>query len=1030
MKGRVEVVCGGAGSGKTRWLLGIFREELRRLQENGEPGQAVWITPTSRSRRGMRSELLDATLGVCFAPNVLTFDAFAERLLQTTGLGITPLLGVAQRIIARTVIDETVAAKAVSYFAPIADTSGFLDLVLGLIAELKRDETEPDEFAAACRKRNMPRDAELFELYRRYQERLTSLALYDGEGRFWAARLQLAAGRHGGFDPLSLVVVDGFADFTQPQYEILEHLANYAQRVLISLPLEHPVARTDLFAKSAKALEEIRRRCPVEIVPPPASRSSGAAGLSQRNDRPVSLRHLADHLFDNPRTAPRTADAAGIEIIAAAGQTGETRAVALRVKQLLLDGVSAEHIVIATRSLDENGAELAGALESAGVPVACEIRTRFSQTSVGRAVFSVLEAELQDWSFDSLCSVLRSNYFRPRWEFPCTQTTVEAAIRTLRRYQLGSDRQHILKRLARLAALQAQAGSKPDPDAPVAARLLQAFSDATKRLRSPKDLTGWCDCLFGLADELGIEPPKAVTEPQLPVSPLDQRDRQEWEVLCEVLREAAQVRELLNDRRQMPLAAFVRLLRDLFESQALMQTPGEQNRVRVVEASDVRNLEVPYLFLMGLSEASFPRGRRDDCFYSAAERRAILGKDRSGAAPSTSQQDEMLLFYSIVTRARRCLTLSYPSVSASGQPLFPSPYVTAVQELFFPSEIKPSVHSDLDPLPSRDQILSVADLRLVATDELRSGRPGMFRAMVEQSTRGVGAGRGILAAADMDACRFEQLGFTQFEGFLQNGSNIAAFARKFSPNYQFSVTQLENYATCPFRFLLSQVLKLEPNDPIEPELDPRRRGLALHRVLAELHRPAAGSRSPALPDRAASIEALRRLVAAQFAIPTEIPAYERALQAAELEFAERFVELYSRQLEDYLAAVGDGWESLPAPRFVELAFGDVPDSDESPAPAAAQLPCVTFGTPESPVRVGGRIDRIDVGRRAGQDAFTVIDYKTRSGQRFHLADIEMGLALQLAIYTSAARAAGSSTPKPHRSRWPIGTSRSGAASSA
>ena len=100
--------------------------------------------------------------------------------------------------------------------------------MLGLIAELKRDETEPEDFAIACRKRNSPRDTELLSLYRRYQERLTELALYDAEGRFWAARLELEGGRRGAFDPLSLVIADGFADFTQPQYEILEHLAGCA----------------------------------------------------------------------------------------------------------------------------------------------------------------------------------------------------------------------------------------------------------------------------------------------------------------------------------------------------------------------------------------------------------------------------------------------------------------------------------------------------------------------------------------------------------------------------------------------------------------------------------------------------------------------------------------------------------------------------------------------------------------------------------------------------------------------------------
>jgi ATP-dependent helicase/nuclease subunit B len=1015
MKGRVEVLCGGAGSGKTRRLLGIFRDELRRLLATGTPGQAVWITPTARSRRAVRHSLLDTSLGVCFAPNVLTFDAFAERLLQTTGPGISPLSRVAQRVIVRTLIEEAIAAKSLPYFQPIAETSGFLDLVLGLIAELKRDETEPDDFAIACGRRNSPRDAELLQLYRRYQERLTELSLYDAEGRFWAARLELAAGRRGAFDPLTLLVVDGFADFTQPQYEILEHLAGYADRVLVSLPLEQPVVRTDLFAKSTKALEEISRRCRVDVAPPAALEQSSGVSPGGLDRRPASLKHLADNLFDNPRTVPRIADSTGIEIIAAAGLTGEARAVAERVKRLLLDGVSADEIVIGTRALEDDGSQLVSILEAAGIPACCESGPRFSQTAVGKALFAVLQVELEDWAFNPLCSLLRSNYFRPRWSFAAIGETVETTIRVLRRHQLGSDRQHILNRLARLAAPSDLGGKQADRDrnaAGIAAQLLRALSDATARLRSPKDLKGWCECLFSLAHELGIEPgrkPPVLSQGGQPINPLVQRDRLQWDALCGVLSEFAQVRELLDDRRPLPLAAFVRLLRDLLDSQAVVEPVDSRNRVRVIEASDIRNLDVPYLFLLGLSEASFPRGRRDDCFYSAAERREVLRKDSLGVQPSTPQQDEMLLFYSIVTRTRRRLTLSFPSVSPSGQPLFPSPYVTAVRDLFSP-EVGIVPHSDLDPVPSRDRALSAEDLRLVATDELRFGRPGLFRQMAAEPALGASA-RGILAAAEMDACRFEQPDFTPYEGMLQNASSVAKLSSKYSAEYQFSTTQLEGYATCPFRFLLSHVLHLDPINDIEPEIDPMQRGQALHRLFADLHRPAGDHESAKAANPAELVEALCRLVAAQFAVPSEIPPYERALRAAELSFVERVSGLYSNQWEDYLAAVGEGWDAPPAPRFVELAFGNVPGEEETAAPPDPRLPYVTFGPKESAVRVRGRIDRIDVGRREGRDVFAVIDYKTRSGRQFDLKDVEAGRALQLAIYMSAMRRSGLLDPE-------------------
>ncbi len=300
MSGRLELVCGTAGGGKTARLLDLFRREQAQLLQKCTPGQAVWITPTVRSRRELSRRLLDESLRACLAPNIFTFDSFAERLLRTAGSQVAPLSPVARRMLGRSLIDEARSAGTLSYFTPIAETSGFLDLFLGFVSELKRDEIWPEQFETDCRQRGwLPRDAELSLLYRRYQERLNQFALYDAEGKFWSARAALGDGQRGAFGHLSLVVIDGFADFTQPQYEIIEHLSHFADRVLISLPLENPRMRSDLFAKPAAAFEEINRngQAAVTWLQVPNNRVENAV---------ATFRHIAQHLFDNPRTAPNS----------------------------------------------------------------------------------------------------------------------------------------------------------------------------------------------------------------------------------------------------------------------------------------------------------------------------------------------------------------------------------------------------------------------------------------------------------------------------------------------------------------------------------------------------------------------------------------------------------------------------------------------------------------------------------------------------------------------------------------------------
>jgi len=991
MGGNVEILCGIAGSGKTARLLDTFRAELSRLVKAAAPGQAVWLTPTNRSRRETLRTLLDASLRVCFAPNVLTFDSFAERLLRSSGLEITPLSTVARRMVARSVIDEARSDGTLDYFGPVAATSGFLDLVLGFIADLKRDETWPEEFASACRQHgSRRRDIELSILYSRYQERLNALRLYDAEGRFWSARSTLAEGQRGVFARLSLVIVDGFADFTQPQYEILEHLASFAQRVIVSLPLEEPTGRADLFAKSAAARDEIRRHCRTTLA---VVESSNARS---NNDAQATFRHLADHLFDNPRSLPQLSHADGIEIITAAGISGETRAIAERIKGLLLVGIPADQIVVALREGDEIVDQLDETLAAAGIPHWCQTHLRFSQTPIARAIFALLQMELDDWAFDRLVPLLRSNYFRPVWQASGDRYAINQTPGVLRKWKLGSGRQRILQRLARLAAEAASEEERPHIEAVL--NLLRALSNATDRLRQPADFSGWVDRLATLCSELGI----AAEENVRPGSPsshntsLDGRDSEHWRQLEDVLYDAARTISLLEKPRALDLAEFVRQLRDVLDSQTFTSGETGRGKVLVLDASEIRNLEVPYLFLAGLTESSFPRGGVDDCLYTQAERRRFVRKSHLASTASTQQQDEMLLFYSIVTRARRKLTLSYPNVSSSGQPLFPSPYVAALRELFAPGALTPTVHGDLDPVPTCEQTLTTTDLRLLATEEVREEKPGLFRAMAERPDLAPVA-RGVLASADMAAARFEERGFTRFEGILRLDANLARLAEHYSRNYQFSATQLEDYATCPFHFLLSQVLGVKPPEPAEAEFDPRTRGMLLHRILADLHDPKR--------QRDSQLErSLRELIAKHIAPSVDADAYERALLTAERQFAELFAELYADHWKAYHDVLGDDWVEFPRPRYVELAFGELPERS-SPVPRDSP-PYATLGSGESAIRVRGQIDRIDVGRRETGAEFTVIDYKTRRGERFDLDDIRSGLALQLAIYATAIRQSG------------------------
>ena len=209
-----------------------------------------------------------------------------------------------QRILLRRIVAQLSRDKRLLHFEKIAGTSGFLDLITAFIAELKRSQTWPEQFIDACGKLGAkPRDRELGLIYSRYQEALLAGKVYDGEGRFWSAREALEDGHWGRFAELSLVVVDGFTDFTEAQYKILELLVRKAGRMLVGLLDEAPgsrgtIERRDLFAKSQGVIGRLEKAGGVEIEIRPVASEPGADGrLAAAGDRPS----LPSPFFQPPR---------------------------------------------------------------------------------------------------------------------------------------------------------------------------------------------------------------------------------------------------------------------------------------------------------------------------------------------------------------------------------------------------------------------------------------------------------------------------------------------------------------------------------------------------------------------------------------------------------------------------------------------------------------------------------------------------------------------------------------------------------
>lgn len=1004
MQPEVQILTGIAGSGKTDRLLKEYRRALQEGVKRQTPGNTLWISPTMRSRRQVLDQLLCPEMPVCFAPHVYTFEAFAETILQSLDQPVQTLPEISKRYLLRSIVDDLIASGQIQYFSSIAGTSGFLDLISHFIAELKREEIWPEQLSEACARLktdSRQKDQELGFIYDRYQVALHEMRRYDSEGRFWSARTALQEGMWGPFGQFDLIVLDGFADFTHTQYEILELLAARTSRLLISLPLENASRRQDLFAKSMVARQVLESRLPGTI----------RCIACERNERADSRTQICEALFDNPREIKPSEATDQIQVLAVAGQRNEMEVLAVEVKELLLKGVPPEEIALVFRSTREYGDLIHETLSAAGIPYFLGQEQEFSRFSVIRAIFAFLQIELDNWSFDSLMSILDSNYFSPDWPEYQSGAAVRYLSRILRQLKIDSGKNDILNALEKECRKASELCSRY-PDQPKRKLVLQEMESAfqlakrlsseTQRLRGKELFVTWIEILISLANEFGL--PKAWSQGEGGADTLDQRDQLVWDrfqkLLFHAVSEVAQI-EQFHQREAVPqdLLTFRSLLLDLLEQQTLTLQTEEAGRIQVLDASQLRNLSVPYLLVGGLSEASFPRSHREDCLYSEKDRGDLNEHGLSLKRHANQQQEEMLLFYEVMTRFSKRLILSYPAISSTGQPLFASPYLSALIDLFEPGTLSVRQVGELNPLPRREQAMSSRDLRILAIDELKRNRPGLFLKILEEPELQSTA-RNILGAAEMAVARFEQEGFTEFEGVMVSAASRQAIRERFPQDYEFSTTQLELYLACPFQFFAQNVLGIEVPEPPELRTNFLQRGIHVHSILTRLYERLSVEGPGAQLYAADQIEPLfLELLEKRVSDSDAESKLQQVLQLIEKQILKDWGSLFAEQSETYGQLFEELWDCVPEIVGREIPFGKVPGE---PDPSQRQFQHLTLGAGSRETRIRGQIDRIDVGTVNGQKFFNIIDYKTGRSVPSS-TEIRSGKKLQLALYLIAAR---------------------------
>ncbi len=204
----------------------------------------------------------------------------------------------------------------------------------------------------------------------------------------------------------------------------------------------------------------------------------------------------------------------------------------------------------------------------------------------------------------------------------------------------------------------------------------------------------------------------------------------------------------------------------------------------------------------------------------------------------------------------------------------------------------------------------------------------------------------------------------------------------------FSVTELETYRCSPYAYFAERILKLRSDREETHELEPAEMGTLIHRLLEVFFRTYQKDFEECVVGTQ-EIESLWGPLDSLIAKEIDRIQQERSGLAPLL--LQRQQERIQRVLQQLLLKDKKDMKERSnrlRPAYFEWAFG----MDGSPP--------LELATQEGPIRLRGRIDRIDVDPE--RKTFLVIDYKTGS-RRTTGATIERGEALQLPLYIRAVQ---------------------------
>lgn len=395
--------------------------------------------------------------------------------------------------------------------------------------------------------------------------------------------------------------------------------------------------------------------------------------------------------------------------------------------------------------------------------------------------------------------------------------------------------------------------------------------------------------------------------------------------------------------------------------------------VKILDVHKARGLHFPVVFICGLNENKFPQRYTEEPIYNDYERQHLKDNGVNVELSIEKQQEEYFLFNTAFKCSTEITYLSYSSVDLEGKEQLNSYYIDDVRNTY--KDIVKNKHINLSYLiPDYDDIYSEEDLASRLLKDMSLKR--IKNIAKELPDLNINTSMLYSNAILDDSLKFNINNST----ITLNNIVIRNYIKQhFGPDYTFSISQLDEYALCPFVFFAKRILKIEAKEEEKDEILPKHEGTLYHNILRRYYLLAKNNPKIEISD----------------VCKEEYANFEKLGLTRDTSLWGIKKNEILKNINKFLAFERDTFansKEIRIPSYFEIAFGNPKQKDIDPS--SNPKPLIIDN-----IKIMGIIDRIDV---TGSGFCVVIDYKTGS-TTITKNDIKNGIYLQLPVYMLAAK---------------------------